>query len=199
MDLLFATTNIHKTAEIIKALPVKYRLLTLKDINLAFAEVDEPYHTLEENAIHKAISYRSMSGKPCFAEDTGLEVASLNGRPGVQSARYAGIPVDNHKNIEKLLNELMHTSDRNARFRTIIVLTLGENHHLFEGICNGHIVKKARGENGFGYDSVFVPDGTDKTFAEMTMEEKNRFSHRKKALDKLIDFLANNESLPYSL
>ncbi len=194
MELLFATTNFHKTAEIQKALSGKYRLLSLKDIALTDAAIDEPYHTLEENAIHKALSYQRLSGKPCFAEDTGLEVESLNGRPGVRSARYAGMPVDEHKNIEKLLNELVHTDDRKARFRTIIALTDGGKHYLFEGICNGRIIRNMKGENGFGYDPVFVPEGTDQTFAEMTMEEKNGYSHRKKALDKLIEFLEKNKS-----
>jgi XTP/dITP diphosphohydrolase len=189
MDLLFATTNINKTNEIKKALPHNYNLISLKDIDLGNTEVEEPYLTLEENAIHKALSYNRLSGLECFAEDTGLEVESLNGQPGVMSARYAGIPVNERNNIEKLLHELKNHQNRKARFRTVIALMTDNKCHLFEGVCNGRILEIASGGNGFGYDPIFLPFGADKTFADMTIDEKNHYSHRRKALLKLIDFL----------
>lgn len=193
MRLLFATTNTNKIIEIKKALTESYSLLSLKDIHLTDITVEEPYLTLEENAKHKALSYQKFSGMECFAEDTGLEVASLNGAPGVLSARYAGIPANDQNNIKKLLDELRNHKNKNARFRTVIALTSKDKCHLFEGICNGHIIECPTGHHGFGYDPVFVPEGTNKTFAEMTIEEKNKYSHRKKALGKLIEFLENNK------
>ena len=132
-----------------------------------------------------------ITGNDCFAEDTGLEAEALNGEPGVKSARYAGENRNFDDNIDKLLLGLKNTANRNARFRTVISLILGGREYSFEGTCPGKIIYERKGINGFGYDPVFIPDGSDKTFAEMSMEEKNRFSHRKKAMEKLINFLNN--------
>ncbi|MEI9942674.1 MAG: non-canonical purine NTP pyrophosphatase [Chitinophagaceae bacterium] len=130
-----------------------------------------------------------MTGIDCFSEDTGLEVAALNGEPGVKSARYAGESRSFDKNIEKLLHKLSNKTDTSARFRTVISLIIDGKETLFEGICAGKIIPEKKGNEGFGYDPVFVPNGSDKTFAEMTLAEKNRFSHRKKATEKLVAFL----------
>jgi XTP/dITP diphosphohydrolase len=197
MKLIFATSNPNKTAEIKKALPDEYTILSLVDIDkkISSIAIDEPYNTLQENAIHKAISYQKISGLNCFSEDTGLEVDALEGRPGVHSARYAGIHSNDKKNIEKLLLELRGTSQRNARFRTVIALIINEKQYVFEGICDGEISEFPTGENGFGYDPVFIPKGSNKSFAEMTIEEKNKYSHRKKAIAKMIDFLKENKSI----
>jgi len=194
MELLFATTNNNKRAEIQSALPTGYIILGLSDLAEHFSDVDEPYETLEENAIHKAKTYAQLTGKNCFSEDTGLEVFSLKGEPGVRSARYAGEPADMKKNIDKLLLHLNQSLSREAQFRTVIALILENTLHTFEGICKGMILEKPRGINGFGYDPVFIPEGSDLTFAEMTIEEKNRFSHRKKALNKMISFLEGYKS-----
>jgi XTP/dITP diphosphohydrolase len=195
MQLLFATSNPNKTAEIKRALPDTYHLQSLTDIQLNNIEVDEPYNTLQENAVHKAITYQKLTGISCFSEDTGLEVTALKGAPGVWSARYAGIPASDIKNIEKLLGEMELTADRSARFRTVIALVRNDTYFIFEGICEGHITREPKGQNGFGYDPVFIPEGSDKTFAEMSVEEKNTYSHRKKALTRLIEFLEKEKQL----
>jgi XTP/dITP diphosphohydrolase len=195
MEILFATSNKNKTYEIRSALPQGFTLRCLADLSQHFPDVDEPFESLEENAVHKARSYAEMTGMNCFSEDTGLEVFSLQGEPGVRSARYAGEPGDAQKNIQKLLSNLSQSSDRTAQFRTVIALMMNEDVYRFEGICKGSIISEQKGQNGFGYDSVFVPDGADFTFAEMSMEEKNRFSHRKKALRKMIEFLEQSQRL----
>ncbi|MBU6157786.1 MAG: RdgB/HAM1 family non-canonical purine NTP pyrophosphatase [Bacteroidetes bacterium] len=192
MQLLFATTNKNKIAEIKAALSDNFRLLSLEEVGLADAEVEEPYLTLAENAIHKATCYEQLSGIDCFSEDTGLEADVLNGAPGVLSARYAGMPANSNKNIEKLLREMEGKNNRSARFRTVIALRMGGETHAFEGICEGTILFSKQGEAGFGYDPVFKPEGADSSFAEMTTHEKNQYSHRKKALIKLIQFLESN-------
>lgn len=189
MQLLFATTNKNKIAEISAALSCNIQLLSLEEVGLADAEVDEPYLTLAENAIHKALSYERLSGMNCFSEDTGLEVEALDGAPGVFSARYAGLPADSNKNIDKLLGEMTEKTNRKAQFRTVIALRIGSETHAFEGICKGSILTGKHGTSGFGYDPIFIPEGADSSFAEMTTDEKNKFSHRKKALIKLIQFL----------
>jgi XTP/dITP diphosphohydrolase len=191
MKILFATSNKNKIAEIRAALPQHISILSLSELTLDNKEVDEPYPTLEENAVHKARTYAAMTGIDCFSEDTGLEVDALNGEPGVKSARYAGEPADPQKNTELLLSRLGNTVERRARFRTVIALSLKGEIHRFEGICEGKIINKQRGNQGFGYDPVFIPEGVEKTFAEMTIDEKNQFSHRKKALAKMIFFLLN--------
>lgn len=189
MNILFATSNINKVSEIKAALPEHVSLFSLKDIDTNISEIDEPYETLEENAVHKAVSYSNLLKMNCFSEDTGLEVFSLNGAPGVKSARYAGFPADTDKNMALLLKNLEDTADRSAQFRTVIALIINDQTHCFEGICKGRIIQQPKGKNGFGYDPIFIPDGSDKSFAEMNTGEKNKFSHRKKAVDKMIEYL----------
>ncbi|MFN9710671.1 MAG: RdgB/HAM1 family non-canonical purine NTP pyrophosphatase [Bacteroidota bacterium] len=189
MEILFATTNANKLLEIRNALQSHFTVRSLSDINLILEEVDEPYNTLEENAVHKATSYAALTGIDCFSEDTGLEVDFLNGAPGVRSARFAGEPADTKKNIELLLSSMGNTDQRNAQFRTVIALSLNSHIYTFEGICKGRIINQAKGEGGFGYDPVFIPEGADLTFAEMRTLEKNNYSHRKKAFSKMISFL----------
>ncbi|HEY1115974.1 MAG TPA: RdgB/HAM1 family non-canonical purine NTP pyrophosphatase [Chitinophagaceae bacterium] len=193
MELIFATNNQHKVEEINAVLPPHIHSISLKEAGID-VDIPEPHNTLEDNAREKARTIRSMTGKDCFSEDTGLEVAALNGAPGVQSARYAGDGRSFDRNIEKLLANLSGHQDRQARFRTVICLSLDGEEHLFEGICRGRIIDEKRGAQGFGYDPVFIPEGGDKTFAEMSLQEKSMFSHRKKAVDKLVVFLNNLKS-----
>lgn len=190
MKLIFATNNRHKISEIRAALPSWFTIVTLEEAGI-FTDIPEPHDTLEENAAEKARTIFSLTGTDCFSEDTGLEVPALNNEPGVHSARYAGEERSFQKNIDKLLSKLEGKEDRQARFRTVICLLLRNKEYFFEGICQGHIIKEQKGQEGFGYDPVFVPEGSDRTFAEMSMDEKNRFSHRKKALDNLVVFLNN--------
>jgi len=188
MTFIFATNNQHKVDEIRSALPPHLSIITMKEAGIDM-DIPEPHHTLEENAAEKARIIYGLTKTNCFSEDTGLEVFSLNNEPGVKSARYAGEDRSFEKNIDKLLSKLTHSDDRQAQFRTVICLILNEKEYFFEGICRGEIILERKGEAGFGYDPVFVPDGSIKTFAQMTLEEKNSFSHRKKALDKLVVFL----------
>lgn len=186
--LIFATNNQHKADEIRAVLGENFNIITLKEAGINI-DIPEPHDTLEANASEKSKTIFLLTNKDCFSEDTGLEVEAIKGEPGVKSARYAGTNRSFDENIEKLLINLSSTANRNARFRTIISLLINGNEYLFEGICKGKITLNRKGENGFGYDPVFIPDGSDKTFAEMDMTEKNKFSHRKKALQKLIEFL----------
>ena len=187
--LIFATNNPNKVLEIKSLLTNKIpEIISLKDAGIII-DIPEPYNTLEENAIEKATVIYNLTKTPCFAEDTGLEVNALNGEPGVHSARYAGEHKNFEDNIDKLLSKQKNSTDRSAQFRTVICLKHEENIKLFEGICKGTITTERRGTNGFGYDSIFMPDGSDKTFAEMDLGEKNIFSHRKKATKKLIAYL----------
>lgn len=174
--------------EIRAALGAEWEIKTLREAGIDI-DIPEPHDTLEANAREKATVIRNLTGMDCFSEDTGLEVAALGGEPGVKSARYAGEGRDFNANIEKVLNQLEGSENRAARFRTVISLIQGGEEWQFEGICTGVIIEHPRGADGFGYDPVFVPDGDTRTFAEMTMAEKNTFSHRKKALDKMIRFL----------
>ncbi len=190
MKLIFATNNQHKVDEIRAVTGKKFELLTLQEAGIDI-DIPEPYDTLEANATEKSATIYRMTGINCFSEDTGLEVAALNGEPGVKSARYAGDNRSFDKNIEKLLSNLADKNDRSARFRTIISLIIDGQETLFEGVCKGRIIDEKRGHQGFGYDPVFIPLGSDKTFAEMSMEEKTRFSHRAKATEKLVAFLNN--------
>ncbi len=190
MKLIFATNNQHKVDEIRAAMANKLDIITLKEAGILI-DIPEPYDTLEENASGKSHTIHEMTGQHCFSEDTGLEVPVLNGEPGVKSARYAGEGRSFDANIEKLLVNLSGKLDRSARFRTVISLILNGKEELFEGICEGTIINERRGTKGFGYDPVFIPAGSDKTFAEMDMNEKNKFSHRKKATAKLVAFLYN--------
>jgi XTP/dITP diphosphohydrolase len=190
MQLIFATNNTHKIAEIKAALPSGLSIITLKEAGID-QEIPEPFDSLEENAAAKAKTIHELTGANCFSEDTGLEVAALNNAPGVHSARYAGEERSFEKNTSLLLHNLKGEKDRSARFRTVICLIWEGQLHYFEGICKGQITEEVSGAGGFGYDPVFIPDGSDSSFASMSMEEKNRFSHRKKALDKLVVFLNN--------
>ena len=152
-------------------------------------EIPEPHDRLEENATEKSRTIFELTGQHCFSEDTGLEVDALGGEPGVKSARYADGAIQYKDNIDKLLQKLENITDRKARFRTVISLIIDGKEDQFEGICEGSIITERKGINGFGYDPVFIPVGAEKTFAEMTMDEKKQFSHRAKALSKLIVFL----------
>src|SRR5829696_652213 len=188
MKLIFATNNEHKVEEIRAVLPSHFNILTLKEAGIDI-DIPEPHDTLEANAREKATTIYHMTDTACFSEDTGLEIKALNGEPGVRSARYAGKDKAFQKNIEKVLQNLEGSQNRDAQFRTVICLIIEGNMEFFEGICKGRIIATQRGGEGFGYDPIFVPDGAERTFAEMTMEEKNLFSHRRKAVDKLVTFL----------
>ena len=190
--LIFATNNQHKVDEIRLALGNRFNIITLKEAGIDI-DIPEPYATLEANAAQKSGVIHQLTQKNCFSEDTGLEVEALNGEPGVKSARYAGENRSFESNIEKLLQNLEGKRNRNARFRTIISLVLNGKEYFFEGICNGTITNQKKGSNGFGYDPVFIPNGSNNTFAEMQMKEKSFFSHRKKALEKLVEFLSTVE------
>lgn len=188
LELIFATNNPHKVSEMQSAIGDTINIISLKQAGIDI-DIPEPHNTLEANASEKSTSIYMLTGKNCFSEDTGLEVEELNGEPGVRSARYADNDRQFGNNIEKLLFKLGDTANRNARFRTVISLRLAEKEFLFEGVCEGRIGYQPIGENGFGYDAVFFPSGSDKTFGEMNMEEKALFSHRKKASTKMVVFL----------
>ena len=187
-SLIFATNNQHKVDEVKSVLNGIFEVVTLKDAGINI-EIPEPFDTLEENALQKSGTIHRLTNSNCFSEDTGLEVFALNGAPGVKSARYAGEQASFSDNVQKLLTEMKGIQNREARFRTVISLILNNKEYQFEGICNGKISKEASGEKGFGYDPVFIPDGDDRCFADMTMEEKNKYSHRQKAMTQLISFL----------
>jgi XTP/dITP diphosphohydrolase len=186
--LIFATNNTSKVVEIRSLLHETFKIIPLFEAGI-YVDIPEPFDTLEENAIEKSEFIYKLKGVSCFAEDTGLEVKALHGEPGVKSARYAGDHRSFENNIDKLLDKLRSVTDRSARFRTVICLTVKGKHNIFEGVCEGTIIEEKRGNNGFGYDSVFMPEGAKKTFGEMELREKNIFSHRKKAVEKLIQHL----------
>ncbi len=188
MKLIFATNNSHKVSELRAALPSDIEVLSLQEAGIDI-DIPEPHPTLIENAAEKARTIYRLKQISCFSEDTGLETDALNGEPGVRSARYAGEDKSFSDNIEKLLLRLGNTSNRSARFRTVICLILDGKELYFEGVCEGSISQEPKGTGGFGYDPVFIPQGSDKSFAEMDIIEKNRFSHRKKAADLLVAFL----------
>jgi XTP/dITP diphosphohydrolase len=188
--LIFATNNQNKVDEIRLILGNRFNIITLQEAGINI-DIPEPYNTLEANASEKSKVIYQLTQQDCFSEDTGLEVEVLKGEPGVKSARYAGEGRDFDANIDKLLLNLQSHTNRTARFKTVISLLVKGKEQLFEGICEGKILDFKRGRNGFGYDPVFIPDGSQQTFAEMTMEQKSLFSHRKKAMEKLIDFLSS--------
>ncbi len=192
MKLIFATNNAHKLAEVQAVLGDGYTLATPRDCGVE-EEIPETQPTLEGNALQKARYLHERTGLDCFADDTGLEVAALGGAPGVRSARYATDGHDFAANNRLLLRNLEGREDRRARFRTVIALIRGGEEHLFEGIVEGRIVDRETGCEGFGYDPLFVPDGYDRTFAEMTPDQKNAVSHRGRAVRRLVDFLRTNE------
>jgi XTP/dITP diphosphohydrolase len=190
-SLVFATNNAHKVAEIQAGAGNLVQIIPLKEAGIVI-EIPEPYETLEENAREKSGTIHRLTGKDCFSEDTGLEVDALNGEPGVHSAHYAGPERSDEKNINLLLSKLQGKASRAARFRTVISLIWQGKEYSFEGICTGWIANEPAGEKGFGYDPIFIPEGSDKTFAQMNMEEKNGYSHRKKAFAQMLLFLQKN-------
>ncbi|GGE96447.1 non-canonical purine NTP diphosphatase [Hymenobacter cavernae] len=189
MRLCFATNNEHKLAEVRPLLPASVELVSLQEIG-CHEELPETQETLAGNARQKAEYVWQHYGVPCFADDTGLEVAALDGAPGVYSARYAGPQRSAADNVAKLLQELQGATDRRAQFRTVIALILGDNqYHEFDGAILGSITEEVHGDEGFGYDPVFRPEGHAQTFAEMTLEQKNTMSHRARAVEQLLSFL----------
>lgn len=190
MTLVFASNNEHKIKEINSLLGNSFKLLSLHDINIT-GDIPEEEPTIEGNALSKARFVYNMTGMDVFADDTGLEIKSLNGLPGVHSARFAGENKDSSANIEKALSMLGDTEQREARFRTVIALIFKKKEYLFEGIVNGTITSVKSGNEGFGYDPIFIPDGKTSTFAEMELAEKNSVSHRARAFKKLREFLLN--------
>jgi XTP/dITP diphosphohydrolase len=187
-ELIFATNNLHKLTEIQSLIGDNFILKSLKQIGCT-EDIPETAPNLEGNALLKAQYIFDKFGKNCFADDTGLEVEALDGRPGVFSARYATDGHDFEANIDKVLEELSNSKNRKARFRTVIALIIDGSVHYFEGIVNGEIISERKGIKGFGYDPVFLPDGYEQTFAEMPLTEKNKISHRARAVSKLVDFL----------
>ncbi len=188
MTIVFATNNQHKLQEIRNLASNRIKILSLREINCK-ENIPETGKTLEANALQKAQFVHNKYEMNCFADDTGLEIDALSGKPGVYSARYAGKEQDFEKNMNKVLYELKNIDNRQARFRTVIALILKNKTHYFKGIINGKITREKKGLSGFGYDPIFMPDGYDKTFAEMKLEQKNQISHRAIATRKLISFL----------
>jgi XTP/dITP diphosphohydrolase len=186
--LIFATNNRNKVAEIQSLVGSNFEIIPLKEAGIEI-EIPEPHDQLEANALEKAMTIFNMTNQNCFSEDTGLEIEGLGGAPGVKSARYAGEISNPQANIDLVLSKMTDIENRAAKFRTVICLIWKNQTYYFEGICKGQILTTMQGENGFGYDPIFVPDGALKSFANMTMEEKNQFSHRKKAVMQLFEFL----------
>jgi len=192
MQLLFATSNVNKVKEIQSFLPEGFSLLGLNDIGFS-GDIPETADTIEGNSLLKAQFIAENYNRICFSEDTGLEVVALNGRPGVRTARYAGEQACNQDNISLVLKEMNAITERKARFKTVISFFDGNEFKQFEGICNGCIATEVKGNDGFGYDPIFIPDGEVHTFAEMTLAEKNKFSHRKKAFNQFLEYLKDNK------
>lgn len=190
MKLVFATNNQNKVKEVQSLIPDNITLLSLKDINCE-EDIPETQPTIEGNAIQKAQYVKEHYGYDCFADDTGLEVQALNGEPGVFSARYAGPQRNADDNMNKLLENLASNEDRSAHFKTVIALILNGEQNTFTGICEGTIIEEKRGDKGFGYDPIFMAEGFTETFAQISLEEKNRVGHRGKAVNQLIKFLNN--------
>lgn len=187
--IVFATNNTHKLEEVASILGESYEVMSLREIG-CHDDIPETADTFAGNAIQKARYIKEHYGYDCFADDSGLEVDALGGAPGVFSARYSG--GGSEANMEKLLHNLTEKNERGAQFRTVIALLVGEETHLFEGIVRGTIIHERRGEGGFGYDPIFVPEGYDLTFAQLGSEVKNRISHRAKAVEKLAEYLCHN-------
>lgn len=187
--IIFATNNQHKADEIKPLVNDLFQIISLKEAGITI-DIAEPHNTLEENASEKCRTIFKLTGQNCFSEDTGLEVEALHGAPGVRSARYAGDEHNDEKNIDKLLAELTNISNRKARFRTIISLILNGTEKQFEGICEGTILHQRKGNKGFGYDAVFVPAEDTRSFGEMDLHDKIKYSHRAKATAQLLAFLS---------
>jgi XTP/dITP diphosphohydrolase len=188
MELVFATNNQHKLEELQAILGKRFILLSLADIGCN-EEIPEDEPTLEGNASQKAYYIFNKFGRNCFADDTGLEIEALNGEPGVYSARYAGESKSSEANMDKVLEKLLKINHRNARFRTVISLVIDGNEKQFVGIVEGKMLREKKGNSGFGYDPIFQPTGFEKSFAEMNLVEKNRISHRGRAVEKLVNYL----------
>jgi len=191
MELVFATNNKHKLEELRALLGGHFKLLSLKEIGCNI-EIPEEQPTLEGNAQQKAFYVFNKYNYNCFADDTGLEIEALNGEPGVYSARYAGEDKNAEANMQKVLHKLSKIKKRNARFRTVISLVINGDEKQFEGVVEGEIISKKKGTAGFGYDPIFKPNGFGTTFAEMKLVEKNKISHRGRAVQKLVEYLKNN-------
>lgn len=187
--LIFATNNRNKVAEIQSLVGSDFEILPLKEAGIDI-DIPEPHDQLEANAAEKARTIFNLTNQNCFSEDTGLEIAALGREPGVKSARYAGEDRDFQANIDLVLNKMEAIENRAAQFRTVICLIWNQEEYYFEGICKGKILTAMQGEKGFGYDPIFVPEGAIKSFASMTMEEKNQYSHRQKAVTQLFEFLS---------
>lgn len=194
MKLVFATNNAHKLEEIREMLGKKYEIISLKELG-CHDNIPETQDTLEGNALQKARYIHKKYGVNCFADDTGLEIKALNNAPGVYSARYAGDAHDSETNMEKVLRQMKGISQREARFRTVITLILNNRIHSFEGIIEGEILSSKQGESGFGYDPIFRPKGHSLSFAEMSLADKNKISHRGQAIQKLVKFLQKQTNL----
>jgi XTP/dITP diphosphohydrolase len=188
MKLIFATNNQNKVKEFRSLLGDQFEIITLHEAGIDI-DIPEPHDTLEANATEKSSTIHRMTGESCFAEDTGLEIAALDGAPGVLSARYAGEQKEAADNIVKVLQEMAGKNDRSAQFRTVISLILNGQEYQFEGVSKGHIAIASRGSDGFGYDPIFIPEGSTRSFAEMDLAEKNNYSHRARAFRKFVDFL----------
>jgi len=193
MKLVFATNNPHKLQEINQLLADSIELLSLSDINCV-EEIPENQETIEGNAAEKSFYIWNKYGINCFADDTGLEIEALNGEPGVYSARYAGEEKSPEKNIDLVLQKLSEIKNRKARFKTVISLVMDGKETQFEGIVNGRILEEKRGKTGFGYDPIFKPEESHLSFAEMSMDEKNKISHRGRAVQKLVDYLTHQKT-----
>jgi XTP/dITP diphosphohydrolase len=191
--LIFATNNQHKVDEVRHVIGNLFEIITLKEAGIDI-DIPEPHDTLEANATEKSQTIFRITGRNCFSEDTGLEVTALNGEPGVKSARYAGGSRNFQENIDKLMHNLAGKPDRSARFRAVISLIQDGKEYQFEGICEGSIALEQKGREGFGCDPIFIPDGADISFAEMTIQEKNRYNHRQKAMSKLMHFLSQQKA-----
>ena len=194
MELIIASQNQNKLVEFKKILGDKINLFSLSDIGLN-QEIPENEKTIKKNAMFKAKFVNTQTGKNVFADDTGLEIDSLNGEPGVYSARYSGVDRNSDKNIELVLRKLKNKANRNSRFKTIISLILDGNSINFEGVVEGKITEEKRGNNGFGYDPIFQPNGYASTFGEMSLKEKNKISHRSIAINKMVQYLKENNLL----
>ena len=190
MKLIFASNNKHKIEELKAFAGAEIEIVSLREAGIDI-DIPEPHDSLEENASEKSWTIHRLTGNDCFSEDTGLEIEALNGEPGVKSARYAGERRSFKDNIAKVLSKLSSETNRKARFRAVISLIIDGNETQFEGVCNGKIIYSPQGTEGFGYDPIFIPDGSRRSFAEMSIDEKNRFNHRTKAAAKLVAFLQN--------
>lgn len=190
--LIFATNNLHKLDEIRSVAGLDIEILSLRDIDIE-VEIPEDFDTLQENALQKARFIHEKTGMDCFADDTGLEIDALDGRPGVKSARYAGPQCNPEDNIRKVLTELVNINQRSARFTTVIALIIDNKEHIFMGKVEGEIIQSKQGVSGFGYDPIFRPEGYLQTFAEMPANEKNQISHRARAVQQLVAFLKSSD------